>query len=80
METMNGVHLHLQDCYLLLTTYLLLTYYLLTTPGGPHRVVPEPVGENAWRYSDYPADEFMVDRVSLEARCTPSDASLRCIP
>ena len=43
-------------------------------------VVPEPVGENAWRYSDYPADEFMVDRVSLEARCTPSDASLRCIP
>ena len=36
-------------------------------PGVPHLVRPEPVGRNAWRYSDYPADEFMVDRVELEA-------------
>jgi len=40
----------------------MLTY----TDGGPHLVQPEAVGEGCHRYADFPAEEFMVDRVSLE--------------
>ena len=34
--------------------------------GMPHLVKPEALGPGCYRYSDYPADEFMVDRVSIE--------------
>ena len=40
----------------------MLTY----SDGSPHLVRPEPVGEGCHRYADFPAEEFMVDRVSLE--------------
>ena len=44
------------------TLCCMLTY----SDGMPHLVKPEALGPGCYRYSDYPADEFMVDRVSIE--------------